>query len=285
MKDWPARMAPPVLRCGRHRLVLDRPRIMGIVNLTPDSFSGDGTGEDVVRGVAQARRLIAEGADLIDIGGESTRPGATPVSEAVELRRVLPVIEALADVPVPLSIDTSKPAVMRAAVRAGASMINDVGALRAARALEVAADTDAAVCLMHRPDGAQPADGDDDDADTVDAVEAFLLARATACLQAGIDRDRIVIDPGFGFGKRARENLALLRSIGRLAAHGHPVLVGLSRKGVLGSRVDRRADSPLPSSLAEALVAVARGAAIVRVHDVAATRDALAVWSLAGPAD
>ncbi len=275
----------PVLRCGRHRLVLDRPLVMGIVNVTPDSFSGDGTGDDVARAVARVRRQIADGADLIDIGGESTRPGATPVSEAEELRRVVPVIEALADVTVPLSIDSSKPAVMRAAVRAGASMINDVDALRAPQAMAVAAATDAAVCLMHRPDTPLPPDEPRDGEATVAAVETFLLARVVACLQAGIDRDRIVIDPGFGFGKRARDNLALLRAIGRLAAHGHPLLVGLSRKGVLGSRLDRRADSPLPSSLAEALVAVARGASIVRVHDVAATRDALAVWSLAGLPD
>lgn len=255
---------------------------MGIVNVTPDSFSGDGTGDDVARAVALARRHIDDGADLLDIGGESTRPGATPVPEAIELQRVLPVIDALADAPVPLSIDTRKPAVMRAAVRAGVSLINDVDALRSPQALAAAAATDAAVCLMHRPDG-PPADEDNDPMLQVQAVEAFLLARVAACEQAGIPRDRILIDPGFGFGKRARDNLALLQSIDRLAAHGVPLLVGLSRKGVLGSRLERRADTALPSSLAEVLVAVARGASIVRVHDVAATRDALRVWTLAGP--
>lgn len=219
-----------------------------------------------------------EGADILDIGGESTRPGAAPVAAAEELDRVLPVLERIADSPVPLSIDTYKPEVMVAALAAGASMVNDVKALREPGALDAVVRSDAAVCLMHMRGTPQTMQLDPKYGDVVGEVCAFLHDRIAACEAAGIDRERIVIDPGFGFGKTKAHNIDLLRHLDKVTALGLPVLAGLSRKSVLGTITARNVGERVPSSVAAALVAVYRGAAIVRVHDVGATRDALAVY-------
>ncbi len=252
------------------------PLLMGIVNVTPDSFHDGGRFASPGDAVGHARRLIDEGADIIDLGGESTRPGAQPVAADEELRRVMPVLEALCGAGVPLSVDTRQPAVMRAALAAGATMINDVSALRAPGALEAVAGTDASVCLMHMQGEPRTMQEAPRYADVVGEVTAFLEARIGACLAAGISRQRIVVDPGFGFGKRFEDNLALagaLPSLARLA----PVLVGLSRKSMIGAMTGRAAADRLAGSVSAALWAARRGAAILRVHDVAATRDALAV--------
>lgn len=251
---------------------------MGIVNVTPDSFSDGGRFGSVEAAVRQARQLMDEGADILDIGGESTRPGAAPVPAAEELDRVLPVLERIADSPVPLSIDTYKPEVMVAALAAGASMVNDVKALREPGALDAVVRSDAAVCLMHMRGTPQTMQLDPNYGDVVGEVCAFLHDRIAACEAAGIDRERIVIDPGFGFGKTKAHNIDLLRHLDKVTALGLPVLAGLSRKSVLGTITARNVGERVPSSVAAALVAVYRGAAIVRVHDVGATRDALAVY-------
>ena len=267
-----------MLRCGRHTFDLARPLVMGIVNVTPDSFSDGGRFLDQPRALEHARRLREDGADLIDIGGESTRPGASPVSEADELGRVIPLVEALAAEGLAVAVDTRKPAVMRAALGAGAAMINDIGALSAPGAIDACAASEAGVCLMHmqgEPGTMQKAPVY---RDVVAEVRDYLVARARACEAAGIARERIVIDPGFGFGKTLAHNLSLLRSIGTLAATGYPVLAGLSRKASLGEITGRGVGDRLPASLAAALAAVARGAAIVRVHDVRETVDALKIW-------
>lgn len=251
---------------------------MGIVNVTPDSFSDGGRFGSVEAAVRQARQLMDEGADILDIGGESTRPGAAPVPAAEELDRVLPVLERIADSPVPLSIDTYKPEVMVAALAAGASMVNDVKALREPGALDAVVRSDAAVCLMHMRGTPQTMQLDPNYGDVVGEVCAFLHDRIAACEAAGIDRERIVVDPGFGFGKTKAHNIDLLRHLDKVTALGLPVLAGLSRKSVLGTITARNVGERVPSSVAAALVAVYRGAAIVRVHDVGATRDALAVY-------
>ena len=266
------------LTCGRHALDLTRPRVMGILNVTPDSFSDGGRFFDRERALDHARRMLADGADLIDVGGESTRPGAAAVDEADELARVIPVIDELAREGALVSVDTMKPAVMRAAVAAGAAMINDVNALRLPGALEAAATTGAAVCLMHmrgEPRTMQdaPAYGD-----VATEVRDFLVERAQACEALGIARGRIVLDPGLGFGKTLAHNLALLRALPDLVATGYPVLAGMSRKSSLGAITGRPPGERLAASLAAALAAVARGAAIVRVHDVRETVDAIKVW-------
>jgi len=268
-----------MLRCGPHALDLTRPRVMGILNVTPDSFSDGGRFFDRERALDHARRMLADGADLIDVGGESTRPGAAPIDEAGELARVIPVIDELAREGALVSVDTMKPAVMRAAVAAGAAMINDVNALRLPGALEAAASTDAAVCLMHmqgEPRTMQDAPQYDD---VVVQVRAFLVERAQSCEAVGIARDRIVLDPGFGFGKTLAHNLALVRALPELVSTGYPVLAGLSRKSSLGAITGRPGSDRLAASLAAALAAVARGASIVRVHDVRETVDALKVWT------
>jgi dihydropteroate synthase len=255
---------------------------MGIVNVTTDSFF-DGGGLDANAAIDHARRMLDDGARIVDVGGESTRPGATPVDAEEELRRVLPVVAALARDGACVSIDTMKPAVMRAALDAGASMINDVRALQAPGALDVAVASDAAVCLMHMQ--GEPATMQQAPAysDAVTEVRAFLARRAAACIDAGIGRDRIVIDPGFGFGKTVAHNLELLRGLDAIAALGYPVLAGLSRKSTLGAITGRDADDRLAASVAAALAAAVRGARILRVHDVAATVDVLAVWHAIGP--
>jgi dihydropteroate synthase len=259
-------------------LRLRRPLLMGIVNITPDSFHDGGKFAATGDAIAQARRLIEEGADLLDLGGESTRPGAAPVTAEEELRRVLPVLEAVRALGVPVSIDTRQPAVMRAVLAAGAAMINDVNALRASGAVEAISETDASVCLMHMQGEPRTMQQAPRYADVVGEVTAFLAARIDVCVAAGIDRGRIVVDPGFGFGKRLEDNLALARALPELAKLA-PVLVGFSRKSMIGALTGRAATGDrLAGSVSAALWAAWRGAAILRVHDVAATRDALAVW-------
>jgi dihydropteroate synthase len=266
-----------VLRCGRFELALDRPLVMGVVNVTPDSFYDGGWHFDPAAAVAHARRLAEEGADLLDVGGESTRPGAAPVAAEAELARILPVLAGVADLAVPVAVDTMKPEVMREALAHGAAMINDVTALAAPGALEAVAASDAGVCLMHMQGSPRTMQADPTYADVTAEVRDFLAARAAACERAGIARDRIVVDPGFGFGKTVDHNLTLLARLGEIAALGFPVLAGWSRKSSLGRITGRPAEERLAASLAAALIAVQRGARIVRVHDVAATRDALAV--------
>jgi len=260
-----------------------RPLIMGVLNVTPDSFSDGGLWLDPERAVAHALHMAKEGADWIDVGGESTRPGASPVGVEVELGRIIPVIEAITSaIDVPVSVDTSRPAVMAAAAGAGAGMINDVRALREPGALEAAARLGLPVCLMHMLGEPRTMQAEPRYRDVVAEVEAFLLGRAAACMNAGITREHIFIDPGFGFGKTLDHNLELLRALPRLAGHGFGVLAGLSRKSMLGTITGRGAADRLAGSLALALLAVQGGVAIVRVHDVAETRDALdvlaAVW-------
>jgi dihydropteroate synthase len=266
-----------LLRCGRYVLDLDIPRIMAIINVTDDSFSGDGLHGSTAAAVAQGLRMKDAGADILDVGGESSRPGAEPVSLQQELDRVLPVLEGLHGCGVPLSIDTVKPELMTAALAAGADLINDIAALRMAGALTAVAASNAAVCLMHmqgEPGSMQASPHYDD---VVGDVVAFLAERVAACEAAGIARDRIVIDPGFGFGKTLAHNLALLRHLGRFAEAGLPVLAGMSRKSMLALIGGRSVGERVYASVTAAVLAVQRGAAIVRVHDVAATRDALAV--------
>jgi len=271
-------MMLPLLRCGRHAFELSRPLVMGILNVTPDSFSDGGRHLDAGPALAHARRMRDDGADLIDVGGESSRPGAAPVAGSDELARVIPLVAALAAEGVAVSVDTRKPEVMRAAIDAGAAMINDIGALTAPGAMQALAGSGAGICLMHmqgdpRTMQAAPVYGN-----VVAEVRDFLLARARACEAAGIARERVAIDPGFGFGKTHGHNLVLLRSMRALAATGYPVVAGLSRKSTLGEITGRDVRERLPASLAAALAAVARGAAIVRVHDVRETVDALKVW-------
>ncbi len=252
---------------------------MGIVNVTPDSFSDGGRLSDARAAIDHALKLREEGADILDVGGESTRPGAAPVPEDEEIRRVLPVIEGLARRGCVVSIDTKKPEVMRAALAAGAAMVNDVMALRAPGALEAVAGSDAAVCLMHMQGDPQTMQQAPVYSDVVGEVEQFLANRVEACMVAGIRRERLVIDPGFGFGKALEHNLALLAHLDRLAESGLPVLAGLSRKSMLGALTGRPVDQREFAGVAAHLAAVARGARLLRVHNVAAMRDALAVWN------
>ena len=268
-----------LLQCGKFKLSLDRPLLMGVVNVTPDSFSDGGLYLSTAAAVAHARQLIDEGADLLDIGGESTRPGAAPVSLDEERRRVLPVLEALAGAAVPLSVDTQKPGLMREAVAAGAAMVNDVNGFEAPDALAAIAGSDCAICVMHKQGSPQTMQQSPQYADVVVEVHDYLRQRIAAAEQAGIARDRIVVDPGFGFGKTLDHNLELLRRLDTIVALAVPVLAGLSRKSMIGKLTGRDAGDRLAGSIAAALYAVQRGAAIVRVHDVAATRDALAVWT------
>jgi dihydropteroate synthase len=266
------------LDCGILTLDLSRPRVMGVLNVTPDSFSDGGRFADRGSALSHAHRMVADGADIIDIGGESARPGAAPVPADVELDRVVPLVDALAREGILVSIDTQKPEVMRAALAAGAAMVNDVRALLEPGAVEAAVAGHAAVCLMHMQGEPRTMQKDPHYADVVTEVRDFLVDRARRCEAAGIARGRIVIDPGFGFGKTLAHNLALLRSLRVLAETGYPVLTGLSRKSMLGAIAGRDVDGRAAASVAAALAAVARGAAIVRVHDVRETVDALKVW-------
>jgi dihydropteroate synthase len=266
------------LQCGRFELDLGRPLVMGILNVTPDSFS-DGNGsvslEDTL---ARARGMIADGADMLDIGGESTRPGADPVSEQEELERVIPVIEALRDSGIPLSVDTFKPEVMRRAIEAGADMINDIRALQAPGAIEAVAESNCGLCIMHmqgEPRTMQAAPRYDD---VITDVRQFLAERVAVLRGAGISSRRIVLDPGFGFGKTAGQNYTMLRYLDRMRVDEYPWLLGFSRKSMLGHVVGREPRDRLAASLAAALYGVEQGGHILRVHDVAETVDALKIW-------
>jgi len=273
-----------VLNCAGRALDLSRPAIMGVINTTPDSFSDGGTlyrGEqlDLDLALARAADMVAQGAAILDIGGESTRPGAAPVTVAQEMQRVLPLVERVsAELDVVVSVDTSSPEVITAAAGAGAGLINDVRALSRPGALDSAAATGLPICLMHmlgQPGDMQAAPQYDD---VVTEVEEFLLQRVAACEAMGIARESLLLDPGFGFGKTVAHNLLLLRGLSRLADLGLPLLVGLSRKSLIGKLLGREVDERLPASLALAVMAVERGAAIIRTHDVGATADAVAMW-------
>ncbi len=271
-------MASNTLICGDRALDLSEPVVMGVLNVTPDSFSDGGRFQAPQAALAQARQMVADGAAIIDIGGESTRPGAEPVPEQQELDRVLPVLQALAGrVDAVLSVDTSSPTVMREAARAGAGLINDVRALRREGALEAAAETGLPVCLMHMQ-GEPPTMQDQPQyTDVVAEVRQFLNERISACERAGIPRERLILDPGLGFGKTDAHNLRLLARLDELGLQDRPLLVGFSRKGTLGRLLDRGVDERLAGSLAVAVMAAERGARIVRAHDVCETRDVLRV--------
>jgi len=272
-------LSPPAfLRAGAFELSLAQPLVMGIVNITPDSFSDGGRYLEPRRAIELAQRLAGEGADLLDLGAESTRPGAQPVSAAEELDRLLPVLEGVQALGKPVSVDTMKPAVMRAALAGGAAMINDVRALREPEALEALSASSAAVCLMHMQGEPRTMQADPQYTDVIAEVRRFLCDRAAECLRAGIDRERIVIDPGFGFGKGVRHNMLLLGALDTLTGSGFTVLAGLSRKSTLGHITGRAAGERTAASVAAALIAAQRGAKILRVHEVAETKDALAVW-------
>ena len=276
------------LQCGTHKLDLTKPVVMGVVNVTPDSFSDGGKFIDRSRAIDHANQLVEEGAAILDIGGESTRPGAAEVSVAEELRRVVPVVEALATAGVKavISVDTSKPEVMREAAAAGAGLINDVRALTTPGALETAAETSCAVCLMHMQGDPRTMQSAPRYGDVVTEVKAFLLQRAENCRRAGIPAERIVLDPGFGFGKTLAHNAALLRGLDTYQDTGYALLVGLSRKSMLQKILGRPVDERLYGSLALAVMAALKGAHIVRAHDVAATADALkTVAAIQWPAD
>jgi len=268
-----------VLHAGSHRLSLAKPRIMGIVNTTPDSFSDGGRWIDARAAIRHALKLREDGADILDVGGESTRPGAAAVPAEEEIRRVLPVIEALVGYGCVVSVDTRKPEVMRAALDAGAAMVNDVMALREPGALQVVVASDAAVCLMHMQGEPHSMQHAPRYADVVEEVKVFLQGRVRACATAGIGRERLVIDPGFGFGKTLRHNLDLLKHLESLTEVDVPVMAGLSRKSMLGTLTGRDVGEREFAGVAAHLAAVARGARLVRVHNVAAMRDALAIWN------
>jgi len=265
-----------MLDCGERQLTLTRTVVMGILNVTPDSFSDGGVFLSRDRALRHAVQMVEEGAGIIDIGGESTRPGAQPVSVQEELDRVIPVIEAVRDAAdVLISIDTSKPEVMRAAVAGGAGMINDVLALRAPGALQAAADLNVPVCLMHIQGEPRTMQKDPHYADVVSEVRDFLRARMQACVAAGLSPQKLIIDPGFGFGKNLDHNLRLLRNLKEFAVLGAPLLVGLSRKSMIAAALNLPVDGRLYASVALALIAAQNGAQIVRVHDVRATYEAL----------
>ena len=256
-----------------------RALVMGIVNVTPDSFSDGGQHFQRDAALAHAQQLIAEGADMIDIGGESTRPGAQPIGVQEELDRVLPIIEGLRGAPVPISIDTCKPQVMQAAIAADVQMVNDINALQDAAAMNAVATGNVAVCLMHKQGNPQTMQTQPHYQNVVAEVGEFLRERIAAAEAAGIGRERIVIDPGFGFGKTLAHNLDLLRRLDKLRELGVPVLAGLSRKSMLGALTGREAGDRVAASVAAALIAVQNGASIVRVHDVRETVDALKIWN------
>ena len=266
------------LDCAGRLLKLDRPLIMGILNVTPDSFSDGGQWTGKTEAIQRALEMQDQGADIIDVGGESTRPGAKAVTLQQELERVIPVIEAIVpQLCVPVSIDSSKAEVMRAAVAAGAGMINDVNALREAGAVKAAAELAVPVCLMHMLGDPRVMQNKPEYDDVAAEVKRFLLARADQCVAGGISRQNIVLDPGFGFGKTFEQNLALFRALPDLVAQGYPVLVGMSRKAMIGQITGKEMADRAPGSITAATLAVGKGAAIVRVHDVAETRDALNV--------
>ena len=272
-----------IFHCGKFQLNLNRPHVMGIVNVTPDSFSDGGKFAATNLAVTHALKLVEEGADILDIGGESTRPNATPVSLQEELDRVIPVIEALVaefkvkQIKIPISIDTYKPQVMQAAIAAGASMVNDVRALQEAGALEIVANSNVGVCLMHMQGTPQTMQVNPQYKDVVNEVKAFLQERLQVSVEAGIDASRILLDPGFGFGKTREHNIRLIQNLESLTELGQPLLVGLSRKSVLGQVTGNDVNARLYASIAAAVIAAQKGAKILRVHDVKATVEALKV--------
>jgi dihydropteroate synthase len=270
------------LQCGRFQLPVglsDRPLVMGILNVTPDSFSDAGRFCDLDRALRRAEAMIAEGVDIIDIGGESTRPGAASLSPGQELDRVMPVLQALRDCGKPLSVDTIKPQVMREALASGADMINDVNGFRQEGALDAVLNSTCGLCVVHMQRQPETMQENPQYVDVVSEVMAFLGNRCNAFTESEVAHDRICVDPGFGFGKTLAHNLALLRSIGRLRdSVGFPVLAGMSRKSMLGAMTGRAVEDRQAASLAAAMVAAERGARIIRVHDVAPTVDALKVW-------
>jgi dihydropteroate synthase len=270
-------------QCGRFGLNLDRKAlVMGILNVTPDSFSDGGSFSKLEFAVSRAEEMAAAGAAMIDIGGESTRPGAPVVTIAEELQRVMPVVYALQGLEIPLSVDTCKPEVMREVLIAGADMINDINGFRAPGALEAVRDSDCGLCIMHMQATPQTMQDEPHYEDVLQEVIGFLRERVDAMTAAGIDRERICIDPGFGFGKTVGHNYTLLRGIARMRSElGLPVLAGLSRKSMIGAVIKRPVEQRLAGSLAGALAAVAQGASIVRAHDVAETVDAIQVWQAA----
>jgi dihydropteroate synthase len=273
-----------ILDCGGRPLDLSRPAVMGILNITPDSFSDGGVFLSRENAIAHARRMADEGADIIDVGGESTRPGAQPVSAQEEMDRVIPVIEALrGKISLPISIDTSKPEVMRAAVAAGAGFINDVRALRDAGALAAAASLQVPVCLMHMQGEPRGMQENPRYRDVLSDIGDFLRARLQAAQVAGIPAQRLVIDPGFGFGKTLEHSLELLRGLKKLQTLGAPILVGLSRKSLIGKALGLPVEGRLHASVALALMAVQNSARLVRVHDVGPTVEALRMWSVVYP--
>jgi dihydropteroate synthase len=271
------------LQCGRFGFNLaQRPLVMGILNVTPDSFSDGGRYQALEFAMERAEQMIQDGVDIIDIGGESTRPGSPSVPVREELDRVMPVVYALRELGHALSVDTCKPEVMREAIIAGADMINDINAFRAPGAIEAVAGSDCGLCVMHMQGTPQDMQAQPVYQDVVAEVTDFLRARVDALLAAGVARDRVTIDPGFGFGKSVEHNVALLRSMGKMERElGLPVLAGLSRKSMVGALTGRSVEQRLAGSLGGALAAVAQGARIVRVHDVAETVDALKVWNAA----
>ena len=272
-----------MMRCGKFSLKLDRPLIMGIVNLTPDSFSGDGMAANHEAALRHAWHQIEVGADLLDLGAESSRPGATPTSLADELDRLLPVLDALRDCGVPLSVDTYKPEVMRAALAHGADMINDIFALRMPGALEAVLTTECGICLMHMQGEPLTMQQQPHYADVVAEVRSFLAGRVEVAIEAGVDASRLLLDPGFGFGKTLEHNVSLFRAIPELAREGLPLLAGVSRKSMLGLITGRPVEGRLAASVASALIAAQKGAGVIRVHDVAETRDVLAIMQALAP--
>jgi dihydropteroate synthase len=275
-----------VLVCGGREIDLKRVAVMGILNITPDSFSDGGVFMEPQKAVDHAMAMVEQGAAVIDIGGESTRPGAEAVGLQQELDRVLPVLESLANnLDVPISVDTSKPEVMTAVRHAGAGLINDVYALRAEGALDAAAATGLPVCLMHMKGEPRTMQQHPEYGDVVDEVAGFLEQRIQAAEAAGIQRNKIIVDPGFGFGKTLEHNLALLRGLSAFKSFGLPVLAGLSRKSMIGMALDLPVDQRLNASIALALIAVSEGAAIVRVHDVRESVEAIRMYEAVYPAN
>jgi dihydropteroate synthase len=265
-----------VIDCAGKQLDLSCPQIMGILNVTPDSFSDGGQFLVQDSALAQAKKMVADGAAIIDVGGESTRPGAAIVPIEEEIARVVPIIQAIqSELDIPISIDTSKPEVMQAAVKAGAGLINDVQALRIPGALAMAAELSVPVCLMHAQGTPQTMQDDPRYDDVVAEVKQFLLERVETCVNAGITRDKLILDPGFGFGKRARHNLRLMKHLTELVGSGYPVLVGVSRKSIIGKLLNVTVEERLAGSLALASVAVWQGAKLIRTHDVRETFQAV----------
>lgn len=269
---------PKVLACGRFRVDLSIPKIMAILNVTPDSFSGDGclTRDAALRA---AERAISEGADILDIGGESSRPGALPVEEQEEMDRVLPVVEALVSLGMPLSVDTTKPSVMREVIKAGADLINDISAFQADGAIDVVRDSGAALCVMHMKGQPRTMQLAPFYGNVLSEVKEFLAGRAEALVESGVASDRILLDPGFGFGKSLDHNVTILKCLGSIGRSDYPLLVGMSRKSMLGQITGRDVGDRAVAGALAAMIAIQNGARVVRTHDIAATRDAVRVWT------